>query len=197
MAAEHISSNGPVAGVLLAAGRSTRFGGNKLCHPLADGVPVGLRSAQNLRAGLGSVLAVLRVEDAMLRARLDAAGIEWVVCPDAGEGMAATIACGVTATRGAGGWVIALADMPFIEPRTIAAVGTAVANGAVLAAPFFRGTRGHPVGFAPSLRDELLSLSGDEGARRVISRHAEHLQRIDCDDSGILADIDMPADLHR
>ncbi|MCC4116148.1 nucleotidyltransferase family protein [Aromatoleum toluclasticum] len=183
------------AGILLAAGQGSRFGSNKLCHPLADGTPVAVRSAENLREALGEVLAVVRPEDSVLRAHFDAAGIRYVMCADAGEGMAATLACGIRATPGATGWVIALGDMPYIRPETVAVVAAVLGEGALLAAPFFDGQRGHPVGFAAALKDELLALQGDEGARRVIVAHKEHLQRIDCDDPGVLADIDVPADV--
>ena len=188
------SSRG-IVGILLAAGQGSRFGSNKLCHPLADGVPVAVRAAENLRDALGEVLAVVRPDDELLRGHFDAAGIPCVLCPDARQGMAATLACGIRATSGAAGWIIALGDMPYIRPATIAAVASAIADRALLAAPFVDGLRGHPVGFAAPLKDELLAMQGDEGARRVIVAHKEQLRRIDCDDPGILADIDVPADL--
>lgn len=184
-----------IVGVLLAAGQGSRFGSNKLCHPLPDGTPVAVRSAMNLREALGEVLAVVRPADSVLRGHFDRAGVRYVPCPDAALGMAATLVRGILATKGASGWVVALGDMPYIRPGTIAAVSSAIGQGATLAAPFFDGQRGHPVGFAGTLLDELLTLQGDEGARRVIVGHKEELRRIDCDDPGILADIDVPADV--
>ena len=50
--------------ILLAAGRSSRFGGNKLLHPLADGTPVALAAARNLVAALPGALAVVKWRDA-------------------------------------------------------------------------------------------------------------------------------------
>lgn len=188
------SSRG-IVGILLAAGQGSRFGSNKLCHPLADGTPVAVRSAMNLRDALGEVLAVVRPGDSVLRGYFDGAGIPYVLCPDAGQGMAATLACGIRETQGAMGWVIALGDMPYIRPPTIAAVAAAIAGGALLAAPFVVEERGHPVGFAAKLKDELLALEGDEGARRVIVAHKEQLRRVDCDDPGVVADIDVPGDV--
>jgi molybdenum cofactor cytidylyltransferase len=57
------------------------------------------------------------------------------------------------------------------------------------------GRRGHPVGFAAELYSELVQLSGDEGARRLIARYPAF--GIDVDDPGVLQDIDTPADLER
>lgn len=192
---DHRAPSAGIVGILLAAGQGSRFGSNKLCHPLADGAPIAVRSAANLRNALGEVLAVLRPEDSVLRGHFDVAGVPYVLCPDAGQGMAATLVCGIRATPGASGWIIALGDMPYIRAGTMAAVASAIADGALLAAPFVEGQRGHPVGFAAPLKDELLALEGDEGARRVIAAHKEQLRRVDCDDPGILADIDVPADL--
>ena len=89
------------------------------------------------------------------------------------------------------------ADMPRIKPETIDKVAAAVASGALLAAPVYRGERGHPVAFAGALRDELLVLSGDSGARAVLERHRDDMQLIDCDDPGVLLDVDARADLTR
>jgi molybdenum cofactor cytidylyltransferase len=95
----------------------------------------------------------------------------------------------------AAGWVVALADMPWIAPESIARVAAAVATGAQVAAPFHRGERGHPVGFGRACYAELAALSGDIGARAVIAAHRDALVRIDVDDLGILRDVDAPADL--
>jgi molybdenum cofactor cytidylyltransferase len=64
-----------------------------------------------------------------------------------------------------------------------------------LVAPFHAGQRGHPVGFAAGFGTELLSLSGDAGARDLLARHASSLTRLDVNDPGILIDVDTPGDL--
>jgi molybdenum cofactor cytidylyltransferase len=109
--------------------------------------------------------------------------------------MGATLAWGITHTPQADGWLVALADMPYIRPATVQQVTTALQQGALLAAPVYRGRRGHPVGFAKALGTKLASLSGDVGAQRVIRAHQRRLVSITTDDSGILHDIDTPADL--
>jgi len=57
----------------------------------------------------------------------------------------------------------------------------------------YRGRRGHPVGFSAELYSELVTLSGDEGARRIVARYPAHGQEVD--DRGVLVDIDTPAEL--
>jgi molybdenum cofactor cytidylyltransferase len=87
--------------------------------------------------------------------------------------------------------------MPFVLPHTIKTIAERVAQTGRIAIPAYRGERGHPVGFGRRYLDELLELQGDEGARRVIGRHPRDLDIVDCDDRGILRDIDTPADLDR
>lgn len=193
-----------VAGVLLAAGRAERFGGDKLRAPLPAaageveaGTPIGIAACRHLIVAMPRTIAVVRSGDAALAAQLRDAGARVVECVTASEGIAASLACGVEAAADAHGWVIALADMPWITPATIGAVATAISSGALLAAPFYRDTRGHPVGFGRPCYAELIALSGDEGAQSVLRRYGRALQRIEVDDPGILRDVDTREDLLR
>jgi len=93
--------------------------------------------------------------------------------------------------------LIALADMPAIQPASILAVAEALAAGAPLAAPVYHGQRGHPIGFARRFREALMSLAGDRGGRDILAQHAQELRLIDVDDAGVLIDIDHPADLEK
>jgi molybdenum cofactor cytidylyltransferase len=185
------------AGILLAAGSARRFGGAKLLASLADGTPVGVASWRALAAALPRTLVVVRPGDAALASALAAAGAEVVPCARADEGMGASLACGVAASRNAAGWIVALADMPWIAPATIRRVAAALASGAGIAAPFHRGERGHPVGFAAAYRDPLAALSGDEGAKAIVAANRSSLVRLDVDDPGVLRDVDVPGDLAR
>ena len=185
----------PPTGILLAAGSSRRFGGDKLLATLPDGTPVGVAALRAMRAALPGVIAVVRPHDEKLAALFAAHGARVVHCARADEGMGASLACGVDASADAAGWVVALADMPWIATATIRAVADAIAAGASLAAPFCRGERGHPVGFAASHRASLQALGGDEGARAIVAGAGTALVRVDVDDAGVLRDVDAPGDL--
>jgi molybdenum cofactor cytidylyltransferase len=191
--------NGRIVGVLLAAGRGERFGGDKLLAPLPAGpnagVAVGVAACRSLRAALGEVTAVVRPGDAPLVAALVGAGARIVVAARADDGMGASLAAGIAAADGADGFVVALADMPWVAPATIRLVVEALRGGAPIAAPRYLGKRGHPVGFAAAHRGELAALSGDVGARAIVEAHASSVTFIDVADAGILADVDVPEDL--
>ena len=186
-----------IRGLLLCGGKASRFGADKLCVPI-DGVPLAAHSARNLMQGAGNVLAVIPRGKARLRDILAASGCEILESPDTTRGLGASLAAGVAASAGEQGWIVALGDMPFIQASTIAAVKDRIAKGALIAAPVLRaGQRGHPVGFARALRDDLLSIDGDEGARSILAVHGASIALVEVDDPGILKDIDTPGDLDR
>ncbi len=187
---------GPIAGILLAAGASRRFGADKLTQSLPDGDVVAVRACRNLLAGTDSVLAIVRPGSERLAGLLQAEGAEIQFCADAGQGMSASLVCGIHARPEAAGWLITLGDMPWIAPTTISKVADALRMGAIIAAPRWQGRRGHPVGFSHALGPDLAALSGDEGAKAVINAYLEQLHFIDCDDPGVLRDIDRPEDLN-
>lgn len=180
-------------GILLAAGHSRRFGANKLLHPLPDGRTMALASAMNLRAAIPTVLAIVQHDNTALQQLLDAHLIPWHGV--ASQGMGESLAAAAKATPDAAGWVVALADMPFIQPATIALVQQALQQGAALAAPTYQGQRGHPVGFSRDFGATLGALAGDDGARHLLQENAELLHQLPCNDAAILRDIDTPEDL--
>jgi molybdenum cofactor cytidylyltransferase len=184
-----------IVGLLLAAGSATRFGSDKLQHALPHGVSIAVQSARHLKSELGRVVAVVRPDSDQLVSNLKAEGCEVVVCENAAEGMGASLACAARAAGEADGYLIALADMPFLRRTTIAAVRDALVGGAPLVAPYFRARRGHPVGLSHEFFHELLALRGDEGAKRLLAAHEKQMVKIPVGDPGALRDIDRPEDL--
>lgn len=180
-----------IVGLLLAAGSASRFGSDKLRHALVHGVPIAVQALRNLQPGVDEVLAVVKPGDAALFA----AECRTVVCERAAEGMGASLACAARAAGKRDGYLVALADMPYLRPSSIAAVRQALEDGAALAAPYFRARRGHPVGIAGRFYEELVELGGDEGAKKILALHERELVKIPIGDPGVIRDIDTPADL--
>ncbi len=184
-----------IMGILLAAGESSRFGADKLLHPLPGEGPIGLLAARKLHAALPNSIAVVSPSASRLAGYLSSLEIG-VVVNRQNSGMGSSLACAIDATpEAAEGWVITLADMPFIETTTIRAVAAAIENRDAIVTPWFRGRRGHPVGFGRGYRDQLAELTGDEGARHLLQQHHQRINILQVEDAGILIDIDTPADL--
>ena len=187
----------PVIGVLLAAGSGSRFGGDKLLATLDDGVALGVRSLANLMPAVDAVVAVVRAGDDVLAGLLSRGGARVTVCPRASDGMGVSLAWCVRAAPVARGWLVALADMPWVATSSISRVAHALRSGARMAAPSYRGMRGHPVGISARYFADLCALSGDEGARGLVAAHADILETIETNDPNVVGDVDAKADLER
>lgn len=189
----------PFVGILLAAGKGTRFDPtgvkNKLLQPLANGENVVVAAAKNLLAASPKVLAVVRPDTEEVTSQLRSLGCEVTVCPTAGEGMAASLVHALSVTPNAAGWVIALGDMPFVQPATIAALIDAINGGAEIAVPVYQGKRGNPVAFGRTHFSRLLQLRGDQGARNLLKTFP--VIEVSVDDAGIVRDIDAVEDLYQ
>ncbi len=185
-----------VVALLLAGGRGRRFGADKLMHALPGGEPMVLAAWRHLvAAGADRNLALIPPGREALRALLDDAGVPVEVCERAPLGMGETLACGVRAVPDATGWVVALGDMPFIDPATIARVIARLRDGDDIVVPRWRGRRGHPVGFGARFGGDLMALRGDTGARHLLREYGEQVTWVDVDDHGIILDVDTPDDL--
>lgn len=189
-------STGPV-GILLAAGRGTRFGSDKRMHVLEDGTPMVVASARPLRAVLSDVIAVVEDAHNEIARLLCREGVRVIANICAHEGMGTSIACGVVSSAAARGWVIALADMPYVSTSSVRAIVAALESGADITAPSYGGRRGHPVGFSARHAQALMRLRGDEGARGIIAANPDTLELVEVQDKGVLMDIDERTALER
>jgi len=185
----------PIVGILLAAGRSTRFGSDKLLHRLPEGSPMAVMAARSLLGACDRLIAVVRPGSEELAGLLDAIGCEILVCTLADAGMGQSLAAGVEASSNAHGWVVALADMPYILPGTHQAVVEQLRSGFSLVATEYRGHRGHPVGFSSAWFDHLVTLVGDKGGKNILDSHVDKLHLCSLEDQGVLRDIDRFNDL--
>ena len=204
--------SGDCVGILLAGGYGRRYaalsgGADKLTARLPDGRIVAQAAAAHLVQALGEVWAVVRPERADLAELLAQEGCRVLAAPQARDGMGASLGAAARALLQAPGWagrtgertdpprcLVALADMPWLRPATIAAIARG-SRGHLISAPVWQGRRGHPVAFAAPLWTELAGLEGDEGARALLRRHG--VQALPTQDPGVLADVDTPEDLAR
>lgn len=185
--------------VVLAAGSGSRFRGerHKLAQPLGSLSVLATTLAHAVASGMQVV--VVTTEPLAEHARHIVAAKDVVLLPVVGSasaeplGMGYSIAAGVTARPHAQGWLVLPGDMPMVQPASLQAVARALEHHPVAYAQY-QGRRGHPVGFAGELYSELATLSGDEGARRLLARYPSY--GVEVDDPGVLLDVDTEDDLH-
>ncbi len=167
---------GPVAIVVLAAGRASRMGPAGKHKLLAefDGVSLVRRSVETaLAAGEGKVVVVTGYREEEIRAALSGLSVALVSNPDYESGMASSLVAGLSAVEEeAGGMLVMLADMPGVTSmhlsKMIAAFDAETGRAVVRAVT--EGQRGNPVILPRSTFAAVRQLVGDVGARHIVER---------------------------
>ena len=155
---------------------------------------MGIESAEKLTSVLSTTIVICppRSDTLML---FKEAGFNTLEAAYSRLGMGHSLRAGVCATRGAAGWVVALADMPFIDMASIEKVLSFLDRPRRIVVPCFQGISGHPVGFGSFFEQELKSIYDDKGAKSLIDRYPELVKRVDVGDRGVITDIDTLQDL--
>ena len=182
-----------IAGVVLAAGTSSRMGRNKLIEKVRGKALVRHAVDTALASRLDPVLVVTGHEAAKTGAALGGAPVTLVHNSDYREGLSTSLRRGIAAVpESCDGAMVILGDMPGISPalidRLIAAFDPA-ANRAICVATA-HGHRGHPVLWSRAFFREIAGLTGDRGARELLEAHAGQSTEIEAGDDAPLTDID-------
>ena len=182
-----------ITGILLAAGSSSRMGTPKQLLPWRGEPLVRHAARQALASGLEGLVVVLGHEAAAVAAALDGLPVQCVRNAEYATGQASSLRAGLAALPGeAEAAVVLLCDQPLVTPALIDAIAASYrgAPGVVAVIPRFEGQRGNPVLLARPLFTELMTLEGDEGARRVLQRHGERVRWLDVGDAAAVTDVD-------
>jgi molybdenum cofactor cytidylyltransferase len=184
----------PIAGVVLAAGSSTRMGQNKLLLELGAESLVRRSVRAAIDAGLDSVVVVLGHEAARIQAELDGLSFVPIWNSRHAEGVGTSLKAGVTAAADAQAIVVVLADMPFVTPAMIGAVAARYrASRARLVVSRYGAIDAPPICYDRSLFGELLSEPGERCAKRVVRRHIDVATIMSWPEEA-LRDVDVDAD---
>jgi molybdenum cofactor cytidylyltransferase len=190
-----------VAAIILAAGRSTRFGeANKLLGEI-DGEPMVARvAALALASRARPVIVVTGFEAERVGAALDGLDTAIVHNPDYAQGMSTSLRAGLCALPAeADGALILLADMPRVDPSVLDALLAAfAANGAEsICVPVHDDRRGNPVLWGRAHFAKMMQLSGDRGAKELMRLHPGNVVEVAVETNSIFEDVDLAADLDR
>ncbi len=198
MPSEPSERSGAVAGVVLAAGSSTRMGRNKLFFEI-DGETLLRRVVRRaIGAGLDPVLVVVGHEEERARAELAELACTPVDNPDHAQGINRSLRTGIShVPERARAAVVMLADMPFVTSRMVAELVARYRDGtAPLVISAYGDVNAPPMLYDRSLFSELRQMKGEGCGRQVVRRHRDEAIAISWPEAA-LQDIDVPEDYER
>lgn len=190
---------GPVFGVILAAGSSSRLGRAKQLLPLGDRPVLAHTLANALAASLDGVIVVLGHAAETIKAQIDFGAATVAINERYAEGQSTSLHAGVAALPpDAAAAIFILGDQPLIGPAVHAALLAAYRRtDAPIIQPSYDGQRGNPVLLARALFPELLQVTGDQGARNVIRAHAAEVVAVPIPGTTPTDDLDTEDDYQR
>jgi molybdenum cofactor cytidylyltransferase len=189
---------GPIAGILLAAGTSSRMGSNKMLFPL-EGESVLRRAVRRaLAGGLSPLIVVLGHESDKAWSQIEDLPCQWALNPMYRDGINSSVKAGILAVqRAARAAMVMLADMPFVTSEMIATmIERYRASEAPLVISDYAGVNAPPMLYDRSLFPEILVMEGEGCGRQVVKRHRDEAEVLAWPESA-LADLDVPEDYER
>jgi molybdenum cofactor cytidylyltransferase len=185
-----------IAGLVLAAGRSSRMGGqNKLLAEIRGRPLVRIVTEAVLGSKARPVFVVTGHQGERVEAALAALPVEFVHNANFADGLGGSLRAGIAALPPqADGVIVCLGDMPQVDSATMDRLIAALApeKGALIAVPTIDGQRGNPVVWSRRFFPELMAVEGDIGARNLIGRYSEAVAEVPLSGSAALTDIDTP-----
>lgn len=189
-----------IAALILAAGRSTRMGANKLLEVLHEKPLVRHVADAAHASNVNDVFVVTGHEREKVEAALSGAKIIFVHNPDYAEGLSTSLKAGLNALpKDCDGAVILLGDMPLVTADIINALINAAPHDTSKCAvvPVVNGEWGNPVLLLREAFADVSGLTGDAGARKYLMGHRDQVLEVPVSDTSILVDLDTPEALAR
>lgn len=182
--------------VILAAGFSQRFGGQKLLADI-NGIPMIRRVADAVQ-GFGFERVVLVYRERQVKRAAKSRAVKYVRNAAAAEGIGSSVRCGVKAAGDDDAYIFFMGDQPFVCGETVQRLREAFEGGlGSIVVPRYAGRAGNPVVFGAEWRHALQSLTGDAGGRTLIRDHEDQVCYIDAPDTAAGMDVDTREDLSR
>jgi molybdenum cofactor cytidylyltransferase len=185
-------------GIVPAAGKAERFGGDKLLASLRGEPLLNHTLRSLLEGGVARVIVVVPPKDGthypaatMKKAipLLSDYRVAIAVNQDPSRGMLSSIQAGISGAVG-DLFVVLPGDMPYVQPDTVAAILEAAQETGLIVSPRFNGKRGHPVAIPGRLRAAIVKAPATWTLQEVLLPEAQNRIEIDVEDGGVLRDVD-------
>jgi molybdenum cofactor cytidylyltransferase len=188
-----------IAAVVLAAGRSTRMGANKLIADVGGKPMVRWVVEAALESAASPVLVVTGHHEADVRIALTGLDVVFVHNPNYAQGLSTSLKAGIAAAPASvAGALVLLGDMPQIAPGHLNQLITAFRDRVgFIIVPVHAGRRGNPVLWPRAFFPAMLALEGDAGAKRLLAANAGCVGEVDLGTDAIFLDVDTAEALAR
>ena len=175
--------------ILLAAGNSKRFNGNKLLAIYKE-KPIYMHIVNNvLKLEVNKIICVTQYEE--IKEALLNTNINVVMNTNSSLGISSSIKLGINFDKEADGYMFMVCDQPFITEKTLKILLDKFINGEKgIVCVGCGNNKGNPVIFSKKYINELLSLQGDNGGKRILKGHLNDLNVVNIDNEIELFDID-------
>ena len=184
-----------IAGLILAAGGSSRMGDeNKLMMPFQGKPMLNHVVNASLNSNLTQTFIVVGHQSSEIKNLVQSDDIQCVENEQWETGMASSIVAGISQLKQFDGFLILLGDMPLVTPELINEI-IVHSSADKIVIPIKDGLHGNPVFFGSKFRDELLTLYGDSGAKKVIQDNLSSMIKIKIQSNTIFKDYDTKESL--
>jgi molybdenum cofactor cytidylyltransferase len=184
-----------IAAIVLAAGKSSRMGSNKLLAELG-GKPLVVHSVEKLKSSsVQDIVVVTGNGTEQVKEVLRPLSVTVIYNEHFAEGLSTTLKCGLNAIPAdVDAALICLGDMPLVDAQTVDRLIAAfsVSDHRTICVPTFNGVRGNPVLWGRQHFGGLLDISGDQGGRLLMEALSDEVVEVACETNAVLVDVDTP-----
>ena len=179
-----------ISAILLAAGQSKRMNGeNKLTKEI-QGIPLIKHSVKNILASsIDELIVVLGHQKETIEKLIDKnKKIKFVFNKDFESGIASSIKTGLNnLSEKTEAFFICLGDMPMVNPNIYNQLIKSI-NKREIIVPTYKGQQGNPVLFTKSMKEKILNISGDVGAKKILELNKDKILNLEINDQCVTKD---------
>ena len=179
-----------ISAILLAAGQSKRMNGENKLSKEIQGIPLIKHSVKNILASsIDELIIVLGHQKETIEKLVNKnEKIKFVFNKDFESGIASSIKTGLNnLSEKTEAFFICLGDMPMVNLNIYNQLIKSI-NNKVIIVPTYKGQQGNPVLFAKSMKEKIINISGDVGAKKILELNKDKILNLEINDQCVTKD---------